>query len=258
MEPVIALYKPCGFTPLQIIEKFRNTNPEYRQITLGYAGRLDPQADGVIIILTGEENKKRKEYEKLDKKYYFQILFGISTDTYDIMGLITKIKPQYQELSIKTLSALTHTYLGTWNQPYPPYSSPRVNGRPLFYWARKNALDTIQIPEKKVEVKSISLLNITHINSENLLQDIQSRINMVTGDFRQPEIITNWEDNLKKTQYNFTVACFEITCSSGLYIRSLANNLGTKLQIPALAYSITRTAVGPYNIKNAIRVIYPR
>lgn len=255
MQRAIALYKPCGYTPLQIIEEFKKINPEYEQITLGYAGRLDPQADGVLLILIGDENKKRKSYEQLNKAYTFEILFGIETDTYDIMGKITNMKINYSEISPTFLTSLANQYLGTWSQSYPPYSSPRVNSKPLFYWARKNAIHTIKIPEKKVEVKNISLLNIAHINSQNLLQTIKNRINIVTGDFRQQEIITNWEENIKKLQYDLTVARFEVTCSSGLYVRALVQDLGTKLQIPTLAYSITRTAVGPYNIKKATHIM---
>jgi len=51
-----------------------------------YAGRLDPMAHGVLVLLVGEENKKREKYEKFVKEYLFQCIFGVATDTYDILG----------------------------------------------------------------------------------------------------------------------------------------------------------------------------
>jgi hypothetical protein len=45
MKDVLNLYKARGETPLQRIERFRKENPEYKNIPLSYAGRLDPMAE---------------------------------------------------------------------------------------------------------------------------------------------------------------------------------------------------------------------
>ncbi|MDX1535908.1 MAG: hypothetical protein R3346_04075, partial [Candidatus Spechtbacterales bacterium] len=81
IKDVLNIYKPLGFTPLQAIEQYREINPEYSNVKMGYAGRLDPLAEGVLIVPTGETLKKQKEYMDLDKKYTAKILFGFSTDT---------------------------------------------------------------------------------------------------------------------------------------------------------------------------------
>ena len=90
MKNVLNLYKQVGITPLQLIKKFVRSNPEYKDEKLGYAGRLDPMAEGVMIILVGDENKKREKYLDLNKKYEVGILFGVSTDTHDVLGLIER------------------------------------------------------------------------------------------------------------------------------------------------------------------------
>src|SRR5579871_234239 len=91
MQTILNLYKPIGKTPLEVIREFQIQNPEYQNVKLGYAGRLDPMAEGVLLVLVGEENKKRKEYERLKKEYEFTVLFGIETDSYDALGTVKNI-----------------------------------------------------------------------------------------------------------------------------------------------------------------------
>ena len=74
MKNVINLYKPVGLSPLQVIEKFRLKHREYGKVKLGYAGRLDPMAEGVLMVLVGDENKKIRDYLKFDKEYRAEIL----------------------------------------------------------------------------------------------------------------------------------------------------------------------------------------
>ena len=62
-KKVLNLYKPQGVTPLELIDRFRQKHPEYKDEKLGYAGRLDPMAEGILLVLVGDENKKRKTYE---------------------------------------------------------------------------------------------------------------------------------------------------------------------------------------------------
>ncbi len=255
MKNVVTLYKPVGYTPLELIRKLEITYPEYAGLPLGYAGRLDPMADGVLLILIGDENKKRKEYELLSKKYQFTVLFGIETDTYDCMGLITHIHLDIADIKKEQLKEFCTTCIGSWDQEYPPYSSPRVKGKPLFYWARNNALSDIVIPKKRVSVEGCTLINVNTISSDVLLETIKTRIARVTGDFRQATIVHKWEEELGNKHSNLYVATFDIQCSSGLYVRSLAHTLGSQLGTGAIAMSITRTAVGTYTSDQALHIM---
>ena len=67
MQSVIPVYKPLGLTPLQAIVKFKKLFPDYANEKISYAGRLDPMAEGLLLLLVGEENKQRNEYEDLSK-----------------------------------------------------------------------------------------------------------------------------------------------------------------------------------------------
>src|SRR3989344_2297636 len=84
---IFELYKKEGQTPLEAMEEFRKENLEYKDQKMTYAGRLDPMAEGVLLILTGDDCKEKQKYLGLNKEYEFEILWGFQTDTYDILGL---------------------------------------------------------------------------------------------------------------------------------------------------------------------------
>src|SRR3989344_5921655 len=79
MKDVIPYYKNRGETPKEALERLRIERPKLQNETLSYAGRLDPLAEGGLLILVGEANKEREQYLHLSKKYTVEILFGWST-----------------------------------------------------------------------------------------------------------------------------------------------------------------------------------
>jgi len=217
-----------------------------------YAGRLDPMASGLLLILTGEECKKKEKYLALGKEYEFEILFGFATDTYDILGKIQPKQHPYKlefvrvsELEQKIRKNLKF-FTGKFVQKYPMFSSKTVAGKPLFAYAREGVDLPAQAgaPERVVNVKNLKFLKIRKISNKKLLENIERRVAKVRGDFRQKEILKIWQKNLKNKKEFFYIAKFKIKCSGGTYVRSIANFLGEKISIPALAFSIKRTKVG--------------
>lgn len=251
MQFVIPIFKPIGPTPLEMIKQFRVEHPEYAYSKIGYAGRLDPMASGLLLFLIDHENANRKIYEKLSKIYTFDLIFGIETDTYDALGLIqnrqyfTKFPAQI-ELQQKLDSILTQM-IGYKEQAYPPYSSPRINGKPLFYWARHNLLHTITIPKKIITITSIGVLKSKVISLKKLKNMIINQINKVRGDFRQDQILATWQA-LELPFVALPVFHCQVACSSGTYIRSLAHEIGQKMNFGAIACNIQRTRIGNYSI----------
>lgn len=248
MKKVIVLNKKEGETPLFALENFRKKNPKYLNIPMTYAGRLDPMASGVLVILAGEETKNKEKYLALDKEYKFCILFGFSTDTYDILGKVIENNIVFQQEIELGLKNNLRFYKGKIKQKYPIYSSKTVNGKPLFSYARSG--EYVKIPEREIYITKIILKKISKISNKNLFLNINKRIGKVEGDFRQKEILKTWQKKLlgnKKAQV-FYLADFKIKCSSGTYIRALANSIGEKMKIPALAFSIKRTKIGKFSI----------
>ncbi len=245
MQKVILLNKKEGQTPLQALQLFRRKNKKYQDSKMTYAGRLDPMASGLLLILVDEKIKDKEKFLNLDKEYNFEILFGFATDTYDILGKITKvniIKIKTEELR-RTINKELDNFKGKIKQKYPPYSSKTIGGKPLFYYARKG--EDVELPEKLIEIKKIKLLKIRKRRGDKLLKDIKKRVDKIEGDFRQIEIKNIWEEKINPEEFYF-IASLNIKCSSGTYVRVLANSLGQKIKIPALAYSIERSKVGKY------------
>lgn len=60
--------------------------------------------------------------------------------------------------------------------------------------------------------------------------------------------------NIELLDINFPFVSFKVVCSKGTYIRTLSDDIGKKLGIGAHLFELERTGVGPFNIKDAVRV----
>ncbi len=233
-----------GETPLSALERFRAKNKGYKDLPITYAGRLDPMASGVLVLLVGEKTKEKDKYLAFDKEYEFEVLFGFATDTYDILGKVINLSYSVDEVLEKKIKNNLKYFTGKFVQKYPMYSSKTVAGKPLFTYARSG--QEVEAPEREVNVKSLKLIKIRKITSQKLLANIEKRIAKVEGDFRQKEILKIWQKKLNSGHSVSTILSFKIKCSSGTYVRAIANALGERIKIPALAFSIKRTRVGRY------------
>jgi len=199
-------------------------------------------ASGLLLVLAGEETKNKEKYLALDKEYEFEILFGFATDTYDILGKAVSLKNISKDLK-KDIENNLKYFTGRFIQKYPVYSSRTVKGKQLFEYG-KAGID-VELPEREVFVKKLQFLKVRKIGNKRLLANIEKRIERVKGDFRQDEILKIWRKTLAaKAPQNFLIGSFKIKCSSGTYVRGIANSLGEKMRIPALAFSIKRTKLG--------------
>ncbi len=251
-KKIILINKKEGETPLEALESFRAKNKKYKYIKMTYAGRLDPLVSGLLLVLAGETTKQKEKYLGLSKEYQFTVLFGFATDTYDILGKVTKVARGdfKQDLTTKELEKRIKLNLkfftGKFKQKYPMYSSKTVAGKPLFTYAR--AGKQVESPEHEVNVKSLQFFKLKKISAKKLLENIERRIAKVHGDFRQKEILKIWRRELiKKTPKSFFVADFHIKCGSGTYVRGIADSLGGHVGVPALALSIKRTKIGNWS-----------
>lgn len=236
MKEVLNIYKPVGLTPLDVIKKFKEENLEYKNVSMTYAGRLDPIAEGVLILLAGRTVYKKDDYLKLDKKYEADILLGVKTDTFDILG-----RASFFEKNLEITQESINKFKGDLTLSLPPYSSFKVKGKALFWWEREGRINEIEIPQRKSKIYDINLLDSYKIKSGELLNIIVDKINMVKGDFRQEEIKKKWRELLVSEKI-FSVAKIKISCSSGTYIRSIADKLG------GTVLHLKRTQVGDFTL----------
>ena len=254
MKIILNVHKPVGYTPNQMIEKVRHQFSHFAQQKIGFAGRLDPMARGVLILLVGDANFEREKYLNLNKTYEFTAILGLETDSYDLLGLLTSPTSKTPPNNLTTIiNQFITDSLGKKIQPYPPFSTKPVKGKELFKWAREGKIAEIEIPTKEITIHSLKQINQTTIKATDLHQHIKERINKIEGFFRQEEILAKWQKFFaSNTKEEFTTLSFEVTCSSGTYVRSLVHNLGNILGCGAVTFDINRTKVGSYSLKDSI------
>ncbi len=243
------IYKNEGETPLFAMEEYRKEKGIPKEISLTYAGRLDPMASGLLIVLEGDEVFNKEQYNNLKKIYKFQILFGVSTDTGDILGKVKNKNSEHKNnISEEEIQKILESFVGKQEQNYPMYSSKTVNGIPLWQYAREN-LYLKEIPKHEIEIFDLKLEELEIKKGKEILNDVENRIKKLSGDFRQEEIINSWKETLKDfLEQEFVVAECIADVSSGTYIRVLSESVGERLNTQSLAFSIERIQIGEYKI----------
>ncbi|MFZ2522826.1 MAG: hypothetical protein WAW92_00385 [Minisyncoccia bacterium] len=251
-QGVYLVYKEIGETPLESINKFRKEgmkeNPELDFLPITYAGRLDPMAEGVLILLSGEETKNKEKYLGLTKTYEFEILWGAETDTLDLLGLVLESVSENVQPNVERIEDYLRKSVGKFEQMYPAYSSRPVGGKPLFEWAREGKIGGLEIPKHEVEIFESKYLGRREIAPDDLLKEIFSKINLVNGDFRQEEIKKSWDSFFAGRKSNFVVDKIQLRVSGGFYVRQFVSDLGKVCDVPAVTLNIKRNAVGDYAI----------
>lgn len=237
------IYKNLGETSFQAIERFRSENPKYENERLSFAGRLDPMAEGEMLILIGEDNDNRDHFLGLGKEYTSEFIFGIATDSFDLMGKIQKL--DVCDVKNSEIEKWFESKIGKQMQKFPPFSKRHVKGKAMFVWASEGRLDEIEIPEHEIEIYSISVEGFDNRKISDIAKDAIDRIAKVSGDFRQNEIIEGWKKYLVDERELPTVK-ISISCGTGTYIRQLAEDIGKELGCGACTYSIVRTSIGEW------------
>ena len=253
------LYKQRGETPLECIQRFAKATPELKRQKMTYLGRLDPLAEGVLLMASGEDVKRKEEFLKLDKEYDFVALFGFATDTYDILGKIMRVE-KLSELSENEVRKVAMIYEGEREQKYPEYSSKVISFRksfssesPRISLLRSARLSSENSFSKKITIYKLQFHKLDTLNSKELFGRLLMDISKVKGDFRQTQILSLWKEMLLGSKRSYFLGHFSASVSSGTYIRDLVNNIGKTLGCGATTLSIKRNKVGNYKIKDSMK-----
>jgi tRNA pseudouridine55 synthase len=249
-DGIFTIYKPIGKTPKDMLDILRKRENLDLGIPLTYAGRLDPLAEGLLIVLAGDRVHDKDQFSHLGKTYEFSLLLGIGTDTHDLLGMVTDIAPpgSLNLLSENRIQEVLQTFSGTCEQLYPMYSSKTVDGVPLWQYAREGKIPS-HMPIHSVNITFAKTPHIRTITSSEILSHCIDNIGKVEGDFRQEEIIQKWKEVLNTNNQTYILVDCVVDVSSGTYIRTLCADVGKALGVPALAYHIKRTRVGEYILK---------
>ena len=213
---ILNLYKPKGISSFNFINRVKKIK-EFKKV--GHAGTLDPLAEGVLVVLTNEDTKRQDEFMKQDKIYVAEILLGAYSESFDLEKELTyDLIPPYIEPD-HLLQVLTDL-IGTLSLPAPIYSAKRVAGKRLYKLAKKGQ-SVDELPTVTSSIYDLKLLQVSHLD--------------INGKF-------------------YPLIKIEVACSSGTYIRSIANFVGEKLGTKGVLYSLVRTKVGAFLIEDSIKI----
>jgi len=182
---------------------------------LGHAGTLDPLATGLLIICTGKFTKRISEFMSQEKEYTGTFTLGASTASFDLETTPGNFKP-VDNISEQRIFLAAKKFTGEIMQVPPAHSAIKQKGKRVYELARKG--QKIEMQPRKIVVREFEILKIEAIT--------------------QAAIIVH----------------FRVVCSTGTYIRSLANDFGEALGCGAYLSSLCRTRIGEFKLTDALSV----
>lgn len=217
MDGVLVIDKPPGITSHDVVARARHILHERR---IGHTGTLDPFATGVLVILLGKGTRLAQFLSGVDKEYEAIIRLGYATDTGDRTGdPIAGPDLDKAKLDEEAIEATLQSLRGNIDQIPPMYSAKKVEGKKLYELARRG---------ENIERQPI---HVCIHEFEAIRPDGQLL-----------------KDNLDGT-FDFHA---RVSCSSGTYVRTLAEDFGKRLYVGAHLAELRRTRVGDLSLDQAI------
>ncbi|KAM0749640.1 pseudouridine synthase [Meredithblackwellia eburnea MCA 4105] len=243
------------------------------RVKIGQGGTLDPLADGVLVCGTNDGTKKLQQFLDCSKEYRAIGLFGCSTDSYDSEGKIVN-ETSWDGVTAEAIENVLERFRGEIEQVPPIFSALKMDGKPLYEYARNKIPLPRPIASRKVTVHQLSLLKFTpgeehsyEFPKEKLedaekgeLERIEKMVKeggtVVPETLGEETVSTEASTSGHETQVKGRPPIFEIsmTVSSGTYVRSIVHDIATALQSSAHVVKLTRTRQGEFGL-NASPVV---
>ena len=132
MDGLLLVDKPSDWTSMDVCAHLRGVLHERH---IGHTGTLDPNATGLLVVLTGKGTKAAKYLENDTKEYVARLRLGLRTDTQDIWG--THLTESTVSVSREDLEAVLPRFRGPILQMPPMYSAIKRHGQKLYEIARR-------------------------------------------------------------------------------------------------------------------------
>lgn len=155
MDGILVVDKPQGLTSHDVVSIVKRA---YKLKKVGHTGTLDPLATGVLPLCLNKATPYAGLLINSDKAYEVTLRLGQATTTYDSEGEITAEHVIPKDLA-GCLNAILPQFRGEILQTPPPYSAIKVQGKPLYWWARQGKPMTV--PPRVVTVFNLEILAIT-------------------------------------------------------------------------------------------------
>lgn len=216
MDGVLIIDKPAGSTSHDVVVQVRRILRERR---VGHTGTLDPFATGVLVLLVGRATRLAQFVSDDEKEYEAVIRFGYATDTGDLTGVKIDDSRRAPNLNEADVEPALENLRGDIQQIPPMYSAKKKEGHKLYELARQG----IEVEREAVNV-------CIHV-FESIKRD---------GSL------------LKRNLDGTTDLKVRVVCSAGTYVRTLAEDLGKRLNTGAHLAGLRRTRAGDFGLEVAL------
>ena len=256
-DQIILIDKPAGISSFGVVAKVRaRLRDQFKhKVKVGHAGTLDPFATGLLILLSGKMTKKSSEFLKLDKIYEATLKLGYTSTTGDPEGQIRKyLIEDISEPGKARISAIS-----------PVADSPRRREKNEL--VRSSETTTGGRLQSTGEIDACPKLSII----EFVLGSFIGEINQTPPKFSAIKVNgqrayklarkgTDFEIPSRKVKiysidilnYNYPELKIRVHCSSGTYIRTLAEDIGEALGTGAYLTALRRTNIANYSVDDAL------
>lgn len=181
---------------------------------VGHTGTLDPNATGLLPILIGKGTKLSYYLTNHNKEYEVTLKLGVKTDTADSEGKIVEEEDLDKYILQENEVEQVLKSFIGKQMQIPPIYSAIKVNGKKLYEYARNNIN-VEIKAREIEIYNIKLNKI---------------------------------DNKEKEIF------FIVECSKGTYIRSLCEDIATKLNTIGYMKELNRTKVGIFNIKDSIKL----
>jgi len=220
-DGVLVIDKPEGLTSHDVVARVRRILKTRR---VGHTGTLDPFATGVLVICVNRATRLVQFLVGAEKEYIATMRLGFATDTGDLTGRPkTPVTDTRNITSEKIQGAFSH-FLGHIKQVPPMYSAKKVGGVKLYEMARHGK--EIERAPVEVEIKKLELCKPAVGPAGGLAE---ASAQTAPGEFS-----------------------FRVVCSSGTYIRALAEEVGRLLDVGAHLTRLRRIRAGICSLDSAV------
>jgi len=149
---VLVVDKPVGLSSHDVVQIIRNGTKIRRA---GHTGTLDPRASGVLVVLLGPAVRLSEYVSASEKRYQAVIELGITTDTYDLEGRVTRRSPV--DISYEEFEQVLQSFIGEFEQKPPAYSAIKVRGEKAYEIARRG--EEVELEPRMIQVRELELLD---------------------------------------------------------------------------------------------------
>ncbi|MBQ8298735.1 MAG: tRNA pseudouridine(55) synthase TruB [Clostridia bacterium] len=182
---------------------------------VGHTGTLDPLATGVLVVCVEKATKLVQYLTCENKTYDVEMKLGLKTDTGDITGSVVETDSNIENILNEISDEKIHDVLES-------FIGAQKQVPPMYSAIKVNGKKLYELAREGIEI-------------EREARDIE--IHEINNVFFENDILK-----------------FTVSCSKGTYVRSLCEDIASKLGTCGTMTNLRRIVTGEFDLKDSIKI----